>query len=194
MGGNTYGFSYSIPQISELARVPPVRPSQLKAETQRTLAVPAGVSLPLHWQVATASTAGAAASFLTNPLDLAKLRLQVQRGLDAANGPPRPAAAAPAPVPPSRTPAPTAAASAAATAAAASAAAATVATATATPFRYRNLAHGLSVIVRTEGWRALFRGAGGRMAFHASSTAITMTAFENCRDAYRRLLAATAEV
>lgn len=36
--------------------------------------------LPLGWQLATASLAGAVASWLTSPLDMVKLRLQVQRG------------------------------------------------------------------------------------------------------------------
>ena len=138
---------------------------RLKAEVLERKGFTTSQSLPLPWQIATASTAGAAASFLTNPLDIVKLRLQVQRGMAAA------------------------AAGAAATAVHVgndSAAAASLAP----PFQYRNLLHGLRSIVHTEGWRALFRGAGARMAFHAPSTAITMTLFENCRDAYRSLLLA----
>jgi hypothetical protein len=37
-------------------------------------------TLGFSWQVATSAGAGAIASFLTSPLDMAKLRLQVQRG------------------------------------------------------------------------------------------------------------------
>lgn len=40
--------------------------------------------LPFHWLVACSASAGAAASWITSPLDMAKLRLQVQRGRAAA--------------------------------------------------------------------------------------------------------------
>ena len=42
--------------------------------------ISASENLPLQWLVLSSSVAGALASFLTSPLDLAKLRLQVQRG------------------------------------------------------------------------------------------------------------------
>jgi len=42
--------------------------------------------LPFHWVVGCSSCAGAAASWLTSPLDMAKLRLQVQRGKVATGG------------------------------------------------------------------------------------------------------------
>ena len=41
--------------------------------------------LPLHYLIACSAGAGAVASWLTSPLDMAKLRLQVQRGQVAAN-------------------------------------------------------------------------------------------------------------
>ena len=37
--------------------------------------------VPFHWTVLSSCTAGAAASWITSPLDMAKLRLQVQRGV-----------------------------------------------------------------------------------------------------------------
>lgn len=40
-------------------------------------------AVPFHWTVICSCTAGAAASWLTSPLDMAKLRLQVQRGQSA---------------------------------------------------------------------------------------------------------------
>lgn len=42
------------------------------------------VELPLHWLLLCSSTAGAMASWVTSPLDMAKLRLQVQRGRQTA--------------------------------------------------------------------------------------------------------------
>ena len=111
------------------------------------------VMLPFSWQLGTACTAGGAAAWLTSPLDLAKLRLQVQRGMAAAGG----------------------GGGSAGTAAA--------------PFAYRNLLHGLRTIVSVEGTRALFRGAGARVAYHAPATAVTMTLFERCKDAAATALA-----
>lgn len=123
------------------------------------------VPLPLALQILTASAAGSAASLVTNPLDLAKLRLQVQRGAAAAGG----AAAS-------------AAASSSATAAGGSG------SSTPAPTAYRHTAHALATIVREEGPRALFRGAAARVAFHAPSTAITMTLFEQCKALITRLM------
>lgn len=56
-----------------------------------TLSVQGGSALSFGWGIVTASLAGSAASLLSNPLDLVKLRLQVQRGAaasatDAAGG------------------------------------------------------------------------------------------------------------
>jgi len=87
-----------------------------------------------------AAAAGAAASVLTNPLDLVKLRLQVQRGAGGLN------------------------------------------------FGYRGLAHGLRKMVAEEGFAAMLRGAGTRVAFHAPTTAITMALFETCKGAAARAL------
>lgn len=42
------------------------------------------VELPFHWVLVCSSAAGALASWVTSPLDMAKLRLQVQRGLQPA--------------------------------------------------------------------------------------------------------------
>jgi hypothetical protein len=120
---------------------------------QLAVAPPSQQQLPFEWQVATACAAGGAASFVTSPLDMAKLRLQVQRANDAASA----GAGAPASPP--------------------------------LGFRYRNIVHGLRSIVAQEGWAALFRGAGARVAFHAPSTALTMTLFERCKAAYAGWLA-----
>ena len=64
---------------------------RLRAASWRALGAPAlappltePLPLPLPWQIASAATAGCIASFVTNPLELAKLRLQVQRGAAGA--------------------------------------------------------------------------------------------------------------
>jgi hypothetical protein len=116
-------------------------------------AAPAAGTLPFIWQIITASAAGSAASLVTNPLDLAKLRLQVQRGVAAAAVGSSESVAGP-PLP-----------------------------------QYRNSLHAMATIAREEGARALFRGAGARMAFHAPSTAITMTLFEQCKGLFQQHLA-----
>jgi hypothetical protein len=107
------------------------------------------MALPFSWQVGTACGAGALASLVTSPLDMAKLRLQVQRGARAGAN---------------------------------SAGGGELA------FHYRGMADGLASIVRHEGWRGLFKGAGARVAFHAPSTALTMTLFERCKAIFQRML------
>ncbi|KAI9034641.1 mitochondrial carrier family [Hyaloraphidium curvatum] len=51
-----------------------------KAFAQRRLELQKTDLLPMGWQIGTACAAGGLASWLTNPLDMVKLRLQVQRG------------------------------------------------------------------------------------------------------------------
>lgn len=91
--------------------------------------------LPPHYTLASAATAGAAASLITNPLDMIKLRLQVQRAYAAE----------------------------------------------ANAVAYTGILDGLTKVIRSEGVLALYKGAGARVAFHAPSTAITMSLFETCR-------------
>uniref|UniRef100_M4BDY7 Uncharacterized protein n=1 Tax=Hyaloperonospora arabidopsidis (strain Emoy2) TaxID=559515 RepID=M4BDY7_HYAAE len=98
--------------------------------------------LPAHYTLTSATLAGATASFLTNPLDLIKLRLQVQRAY----------------------------------------------TTDAAPAAYRGIVDGLTQVIRTEGVPALYKGAGARIAFHAPSTAITMSLFESCRRVFAALI------
>ncbi|DAZ99506.1 TPA: hypothetical protein N0F65_005378 [Lagenidium giganteum] len=114
---------------------------QNKAWAQNMMAT---TVLAPQYTLACAATAGAAASFLTNPLDLIKLRLQVQRA-GAAD--------------------------------------------TTSAAMYTGVVDGLTKVIRTEGVLALFKGAGARVAFHAPSTAITMSLFESCRQFYAELLA-----
>lgn len=108
--------------------------------------------LPFGWQISAACAAGAGASVATSPLDLAKLRLQVQRSM--VNG-------------------------------------VTNVGAGAGPWggtQYDSLPHALTEIARSDGFWGLFRGAAARVAFHALSTALTMTMFETCRAAVARML------
>jgi len=91
--------------------------------------------LPFHLVVATSAAAGSIASWITSPLDMAKLRLQVQRGGLSDT-------------------------------------------------KYRNIGHGLAEIYKEGGLRLMWRGAGARVAFHAPSTALTITTFEQVKKAY----------
>jgi len=127
-------------------------PEQPASGSAAATVEPAVGTLPFIWQIITASAAGSAASLVTNPLDLVKLRLQVQRGVAAAAvGSSEGVAGRPMP-------------------------------------QYRNSLHAIATIAREEGARALFRGAGARMAFHAPSTAITMTLFEQCKGLFQQHL------
>jgi hypothetical protein len=95
---------------------------------------PATLSFPL--QVAAACTAGGLASFLTSPLDLVKLRLQVVARTAGGGGVP--------------------------------------------PYAYSGIVDGLRRIVRSEGWRGLWRGAGARVLYHMPTTGLSMVLFERC--------------
>ena len=89
------------------------------------------------------ASAGAVASFCTNPLDLIKLRLQIQRGKIRTLS---------------------------------------------SQQHYTGVLDGLQKTIRTEGSRALFKGAGARMAFHAPSTAITIALYERCKSMAKEVL------
>jgi hypothetical protein len=109
---------------------------------------------------------------------MAKLRLQVQRGAAAAA-----AATAPAPAPH------TAAAHAASPTSAAAAAPALASGARAsavgkTAFEYAGFRDALASIVRVEGWRGLFKGAGARVLFFMPSQAISIASFEHFKAFY----------
>jgi len=92
--------------------------------------------------IAPSAAAGAVASLLTNPLDMAKLRLQVQRGAPDKG----------------------------------------------MSFFYRHTGHAVVSMLREEGPRALLRGAGARVLFHAPSTAISLTLYEHFKNMYTKVL------
>ena len=56
--------------------------------------------------------------------------------------------------------------------------------------QFTSLWGGLRAIAAAEGLRGLWRGAGARVAFHASSTAVALSCFEECRAAASMLLRA----
>jgi hypothetical protein len=84
--------------------------------------------------------AGAFAGFLTTPLEIVKLRMQIQRADIAQKGGGRLEDSV---------------------------------------FGYRNAFHGLSLLVRNEGFLALFKGAFLRVCFSMPITTISMTLTEH---------------
>ena len=90
-------------------------------------------SLPFTAYLACGFISGGTAALITNPLDMAKLRLQVQR---AGGG---------------------------------------------LQFGYRNLLHGVREVVREEGVRGLWKGAGARVAFFAPSSALNIAIFDSVK-------------
>jgi len=95
--------------------------------------------------------AGSAASFLTNGLDMSKLRMQVQRAEKASGH--------------------------------------TSADTTGYGrFGYRNIFHGVALIVQREGFLSLFKGSLSRILYHTPSTAITMSLFESSKNFVRHSL------
>ena len=120
--------------------------AQCPAHVDRSSADTASQPPPALYALLHGAAAGGLASFLTNGLDMAKLRLQVQRG----------AAASPA----SGT----------------------------TSFQYSGFADALVSIVRREGFKGLFKGAGARVLFFMPSQAISIASFEHFKSVYAKLL------
>lgn len=55
-------------------------------------------------------------------------------------------------------------------------------------FAYRGMVDGVSTVLREDGVRALWKGAGARVAFMVPSSAISMVAFESCKRWWTSLL------
>eukprot|EP01083_Nonionella_stella_P048648 129926_1 len=89
-------------------------------------------ALPVWAYASCGFLAGGTAAFITNPLDMSKLRIQVQRRSKHVF-----------------------------------------------PFAYRHIVHGVVSIARQEGARALWKGAGARMAQAAPSGAINIALYES---------------
>ncbi|KAG7388843.1 hypothetical protein PHYPSEUDO_011677 [Phytophthora pseudosyringae] len=139
LGGLYKGYAATLLSFGPFSALYFMFYEKAKAFAQKRLRVE---ELPAQYTLASAAIAGATASLLTNPLDLVKLRLQVQRAY-ATEG---------------------------------------------APAAYSGIVDGLTQVIRKEGVLALYKGAGARVAFHAPSTAITMSLFESCRRVFASLL------
>jgi len=120
---------------------------QMKRFSRSVLDVHADAEMPFAAHLFNSVVAGCGAALVTNPLDMVKLRLQVQRVSPGAFETPwggRP---------------------------------------------YSGMIDGLVQIVRQEGFRALFKGAGARMAFSGPMTSISLATFESLRGFWTRALA-----
>lgn len=95
--------------------------------------------LPVFYIALSACTAGAVAAVVTNPLDMIKLRMQVQRGGIYH-------------------------------------------------FGYRNIFHGLKMVVEREGYWSLFHGCGARVLFWVPNLAVNLTMYESFTRFYKRNL------
>ncbi|KAJ1408043.1 mitochondrial carrier domain-containing protein [Ochromonadaceae sp. CCMP2298] len=113
-----------------------------------------GAKLSFADNLLCSAVAGSLASFLTNPLDLAKLRYQVQRSSTSST--------------PTSTSAPTPTHSSAPP--------------LVHEQRYTGLTDALQKLYRQGGVRGLFRGALTRVLFFTPSTAITMAAYDKLKD------------
>jgi hypothetical protein len=117
--------------------------------------------LPFQYILLCSASAGAAASWITSPLDMAKLRLQVQRGAAVSN--PNLSSASSPP---------------------------TSSSIKASPNHYqpRGMIDCLSMVYKQDGFRGLFRGAGARVIHITPATIVMMTCFEQCRSFFSSIL------
>lgn len=122
--------------------------------------------IPFQWTVLCSASAGALASWLTSPLDMAKLRLQVQRGAFYAKGESSSIAAATA------------------------SASERGSTSSRSMIPYSGVVDCLRRSMREDGGgvKGLFRGAGARVLYFAPATTVTMTTYETCRNFIAKLL------
>jgi len=162
--------------------------------------------VPFHLTLASAAGAGALASLITNPVDLVRLRLQVQRGSSS----PSSSSSSPSSIP----------------ASSASAAATVTKVAEATAYsihgdhfhprppplpplhgggggggeataaaakkvvveQYHNTLDGLMKVYRREGFHGWFKGSGARIAFYTPSTMISMSLYDTLKSEFHHLL------
>ena len=125
---------------------------QLKA-VQASLYDVSAAALPFHSFLLAGAIAGGAAAFITNPLDMAKLRLQVQRAQQHAH----PAAASGVGVGTSG------------------------GVGSGLEFGYRNLVDGMRKVVAESGWKGLWKGVGARVLFFMPSSALNIAIFDTVK-------------
>ena len=129
--------------------------TNIKRPKQTNIESPENVSLPFWYTLFAAAMAGAMASFVTNPLDLIRLRLQVQRGSEVeANGQSKVQLKA------------------------------TEKLGVESNTIYKNSWDGLQKIYKQDGIRGLFRGVNARIFFHTPSTMISMTCYEQSKKVF----------
>lgn len=114
--------------------------------------------LPLSFTIVSSASAGAIASFLTSPLDMAKLRLQVQRGAESSSSSPSSLSSK-----------------------------VSTASAKTNP-SYRGMSDVLAHSYRSDGIPGLFRGAGARVLHFVPLTTVIMTSYETCRHFFHQTL------
>ncbi len=123
--------------------------------------------VPFYLTLASAAGAGGLASWITNPVDLVRLRLQVQRGGASSSSSsmegskPHAHHSHPSPSPLGSLPA---------------------------VEQYRNTWDGLTKVYRREGFYGWFRGSGARIAFYTPSTMISMSLYDTLKGKFHHLL------
>lgn len=156
-------------------------------------------TLPFHMTLASAASAGALASLITNPMDLVRLRLQVQRG---SSLPPLTPALHSSPAPFASFPSSTGASWTGVGSPAQVHGAPTAPpshlpmvkgervadTAAIVREQYHNTLDGLIKVYNREGFRGLFKGSGARIAFFTPSTMISMTVYDTLKGEIHNLL------
>jgi hypothetical protein len=152
-----------------LARMHPDHEGRVRAARLAGHAPPLEPELGFFAYAFCGGLAGSVATILTNPLDLVKLRMQVQRAGGGGGGGGGAATATASSVGPHPTPLPPAVPR------------------TTLHFGYRNVVHGLRTLVAQEGPQALFKGAGVRCLFHIPSTAITIATVDTLRQHITRI-------
>lgn len=158
--------------------------------------------LPFHLTLASAAGAGSLASFITNPVDLVRLRLQVQRGSSSSS--PSSSSSSPSSTPSASPPTVPATSKLANNSSihghhshpmpsilpplGGGGGKITAAAAKVVVEQYHNTLDGLTKVYRREGFHGLFKGSGARIAFYTPSTMISMSVYDTLKREFHHLL------